>query len=139
MVTDGDGALVFREVRATSCIITGAGWGFRAFRQTDVDLLANQSLTINIPMEVGAVTETVTVAGQTVQVDTSTSTLAEVVESTRIIELPLNGRDAAKLSTLIAGTVMISTSTETGKGIPGNFYPSAKGSGVWQVYYRLAG
>jgi hypothetical protein len=31
--------------------------------------------------------KTVTVAGQTVQVDTSTSTLAEVVESTRIIEL----------------------------------------------------
>ena len=90
-------------------------------------------------MEVGAVTETVNVAGQAVQVDTSTSTLAEVVDEARIVELPLNGRDAAKLSTLVAGTIMISTSTETGKGIPGNFYLSANGSGTGQVAYRLDG
>jgi len=139
VVTGSDGAFVFPNLRPTSYTISAEGAGFRAFRQTDVQLLANQSLTVNIPMEVGAVTETVTVAGQTVQVDTSTSTLAEVVESARIIELPLNGRDAAKLSTLIAGTVMISTSTETGKGIPGNFYLSANGSGVGQVSYRLDG
>jgi hypothetical protein len=139
MVTGNNGEFVFPNLRPTTYTISAEGAGFRAFRQTDVQLLANQSLTVNIPMEVGAVTETVTVAGQTVQVDTSTSTLAEVVESTRINELPLNGRDAAKLSTLIAGTVMISTSTETGKGIPGNFYLSANGSGVGQVSYRLDG
>src|SRR2546429_91156 len=74
-----------------------------------------------------------------VREDTSTSTLAEVVEQARIVELPLNGRDAAKLATLVAGTVMISTSTETGKGIPGNFYLSANGSGTGQVSYRLDG
>src|SRR4029077_1878957 len=34
---------------------------------------------------------------------------------------------------------MISTSTETGKGIPGNFYLSANGSGTGQVSYRLDG
>ena len=139
MVTGNDGQFVFPDMRPTTYTVTATGAGFRAYRQTDVVLLANQSMTITIPMEVGAVTETVTVAGQTVQVDTSTSTLAEVVESARIIELPLNGRDAAKLSTLIAGTVMISTSTETGKGIPGNFYLSANGSGIGQVSYRLDG
>ena len=139
VTTGASGEFVFPNLRPTEYIISAEGQGFRAFRQTDVQLLANQSLTINIPMEVGAVTETVTVAGQAVQVDTSTSTLAEVVESARIIELPLNGRDAAKLSTLVAGTVMISTSTETGKGIPGNFYLSANGSGVGQVSYKLDG
>ena len=139
VVTGADGQFVFPNLRPTTYTVSAEGTGFRAYRQTEVVLLANQSLTINIPMEVGAVTEQVTVAGQTVQVDTSTSTLAEVVESARIIELPLNGRDAAKLSTLIAGTVMISTSTETGKGIPGNFYLSANGSGVGQVSYRLDG
>ena len=139
IVTGNDGQFIFPNLRPTTYTVTAEGTGFRVFRQTEVVLLANQSLTINIPMEVGAVTETVMVAGQTVQVDTSTSTLAEVVESTRIIELPLNGRDAAKLSTLIAGTVMISTSTETGKGIPGNFYLSANGSGIGQVSYRLDG
>ena len=139
MTAGSDGAFVFPNLRPTSYIISAEASGFRAFRQTDVTLLANQSLTVNIAMEVGAVTETVNVTGQTVQVDTSTSTLAEVVDEHRIVELPLNGRDAAKLSTLVAGTVMISTSTETGKGIPGNFYLSANGSGTGQVSYRLDG
>ncbi len=138
-VSGNDGNYVLPNLRPTTYVISAEAQGFRAFRQTDVQLQANQSLTINIAMEVGAVTETVNVAGQVVQVDTSTSTLAEVVDESRIVELPLNGRDAAKLSTLVAGTVMISTSTETGKGIPGNFYLSANGSGTGQVSYRLDG
>src|SRR6266581_4480355 len=137
--TGSEGQFVFQSLRPTNYVISAEASGFRAFRQTQVQLLANQSLTLNIPIEVGAVTETVNVTGQVVQVDTSTSTLAEVVDQSRIVELPLNGRDAAKLSTLVAGTVMISTSTETGKGIPGNFYLSANGSGTGQVNYRLDG
>ncbi|PWU09005.1 MAG: TonB-dependent receptor, partial [Terriglobia bacterium] len=139
MTTGSNGEFVFPNLRPTSYIVSAEAPSFRLFRQTGVTLLANQSLTINIGMEVGAVTETVNVAGQALQVDTSTSTLAEVVDEARIVELPLNGRDAAKLSTLVAGTIMISTSTETGKGIPGNFYLSANGSGTGQVSYRLDG
>jgi len=139
MTTGSSGEFVFPNLRPTTYTVSAEALSFRVFRQTGVTLLANQSLTINIGMEVGAVTETVNVGGQVVQVDTSTSTLAEVVDEARIVELPLNGRDAAKLSTLVAGTVMISTSTETGKGIPGNFYLSANGSGTGQVSYRLDG
>ena len=128
--TGSEGQFVFQSLRPTNYVISAEASGFRRFRESAVELQANQSLTVNITLEVGAVTETVNVVSQAVQVDTSTSTLAEVVEQARIVELPLNGRDAAKLSTLVAGTVMISTSTETGKGIPGNFYLSANGSGT---------
>jgi hypothetical protein len=134
-----DGTYLLPNLRPTTYTLTAETTGFRAYRQTDVQLLANQSLTINIAMDVGAVTETVNVSGYVLQVDTTSSTLAEVVEQARIVELPLNGRDAAKLATLVAGTAMISTSTETGKGIPGNFYLSANGSGTGQVSYRLDG
>src|ERR1051326_6682369 len=137
--TGASGEYVLPNLRPTVYQISAEAAGFRVFRQNDVQLQANQSITINITMEVGEVTESINVNGQTVQVDTSTSTLAEVVDQARIVELPLNGRDAAKLSTLVAGTVMISTSTETGKGIPGNFYLSANGSGTGQVSYRLDG
>src|SRR5215472_12933324 len=134
-----DGSYLLPNLRPTTYILSAEAGGFRAYRQADVQLLANQSLTINIAMDVGAVTETVNVSGYVLQVDTTSSTLAEVVEQARIVELPLNGRDAAKLATLVAGTAMISTSTETGKGIPGNFYLSANGSGTGQVSYRLDG
>ena len=110
-----DGTYLLPNLRPTTYTLTAETTGFRAYRQADVQLLANQSLTINIGMDVGAVTETVNVSGYVLQVDTTSSTLAEVVEQARIVELPLNGRDAAKLATLVAGTAMISTSTETGK------------------------
>jgi hypothetical protein len=134
-----DGNYVVPNLRPTTYTVTAEAQGFQTHRQTGITLLANQSLTANISMSVGAVTETVNVSGQVVQVDTTSSTLSEVVEQSRIVELPLNGRDAAKLATLVAGTTMISTSTETGKGIPGNFYLSANGSSTGQVNYKLDG
>src|SRR5712691_6949080 len=137
--TGAGGDFVLPNLRPTTYIITAEAASFRAFRQTGVELLANQSLTLNIGIEVGAVTETVNVTGQVVQVDTSTSTLAEVVDRARIVELPLNGRDAAKLSTLVAGTAVISVSTESGKSIPGGLQLSSNGSRNSQIAYKLDG
>src|SRR6185436_6279480 len=74
-----------------------------------------------------------------VQVNTTTSTLSEVVDSARIVELPLNGRDAARLATLVAGTGIISVSTETGQGMPGGLQLSSNGSRNLQVSYKLDG
>src|SRR5215467_14183193 len=139
VVTGSEGQYILPSLRPTTYVLTAEITGFRRFSQAGVELQANESITLNISLEVGQVTETINVSGQAVHVDTSTSTLAEVVDQSRIVELPLNGRDAAKLATLVAGTVMISTSTETGKGIPGNFYLSANGSGTGQVNYRLDG
>ncbi len=138
-VTGADGHYVLPNLRPTEYVITSESAGFRKFSQSGVELLANQSLTVNITLEVGAVTETVSVAASAVQVDTTTSTLSEVVDQSRIIELPLNGRDAAKLSTLVAGTAVISVSSESGKSIPGGLQLSSNGSRTAQVAYKLDG
>ena len=70
-------------------------------------------------MEVGAVTETINVSGAVVQVNTSNSTLTEVIDNARIMDLVLNGRDVAKLAAVVAGMSVISVSAETGKSLPG--------------------
>jgi hypothetical protein len=126
-------------MRPTRYEITAEALGFQSFRRADLELLANQSLTVNITLQVGAVTETVNVSGAAVQINTTTSTLSEVVDSSRIVELPLNGRDAAKLATLVAGTAIISVSTETGQSMPGGLQLSSNGSRKQQVSYRLDG
>ena len=64
-----DGAYVLTSLRPTKYEITAEAAGFRSFRRTGVELLANQSLTLNIQLEVGAVTETVNVTGAAVQVN----------------------------------------------------------------------
>src|ERR1700677_823896 len=80
--------------------------GFKKFTQTGVVLQASQSLTLNIALTVGSTSQSVNVNAQALQVDTTTPTLKEVVDPTRMVEIPLNGRNAATLATLVAGAVI---------------------------------
>jgi hypothetical protein len=139
ITTGADGQYVLSSLRPTEYELSAEVSGFRRFHRTGLELLANQSLTVNVTMEVGQVTETVRVEGAAVQVDTSTSTLSEVVDHARIVELPLNGRDAAQLATLVPGTFVISVSNETGKSLPGGLTLSSNGSRADQVSFRLDG
>jgi carboxypeptidase family protein len=134
-----DGRYVLTSMRPTEYEITAEAPGFRAFRRVAIQLLANQSLTLNITLEIGDISQTVEVVETPVQVDTTTSVLREVVEHSRIVELPLNGRDAARLSSLVPGTAVVSVSTETGKSIPGGLRLSSNGSQGRQVAFRLDG
>jgi hypothetical protein len=138
-VADSDGRYVFPNLRPTAYEVTAENTGFRAFRRSGISLLANQSLTINIPLEVGSVTETVTISGAAIQVNTTTSTLSEVVDNARMVELPLNGRDAARLASLVPGIQIISVSSESGKSVPGGLQLSSNGTRNQQVAYKLDG
>jgi hypothetical protein len=138
-VSGSDGRYVLAALRPTQYGVTAESTGFRTFQHSGIELLANQSLTLNITLEVGAVSETVNVTGAALQVDTSTPTLSEVVDRARIVDLPLNGRDVARLATAVPGTVIVSVSTETGKSIPGGLRLSSNGSQGRQVAFRLDG
>src|SRR5262245_927257 len=94
---------------------------------------------MNITMELGELSETVTVAGEAATVDISSATIAEVVDSKRIVELPLNGRDAARLSMLVSGMVVTQVDQESGKTIPGALRLSTNGTESRQASFRLDG
>jgi hypothetical protein len=79
------------------------------------------------------------VAGEAAQVDISSATIAEVVDHARIVELPIAGREVARLQTLVAGTIVNSISGETAKSLPGAVRISANGAGDRQNAYRLDG
>ena len=138
-ISGANGRYTFPSLRPTIYEIRAALTGFRTIRRTGIELLANQNLTVNITLELGELSETVSVAGEAAHVDVTTATISEVVDHARIVELPLNGRDAAKLTTLVAGTVISSVSTETGKTIPGALRLSSNGSEALSVSFRLDG
>jgi hypothetical protein len=138
-VAGAEGEFVLTSLRPAEYVMTAEHAGFRSFRRTGIELLANQSLTLNIKLELGAVSETVTVAGAAVQVNTSTSTLSEVIDRARILEMPLNGRDVARLAAGIPGMSIISVSAESGKSIPGGLQLSSNGTRNQQVSFRLDG
>jgi hypothetical protein len=138
-VTGANGRYQFAAMRPTSYEIRAELPGFRTVRRTDVSLAANQNLTLNITLELGDLSETVTVAGEAASVDISSATIAEVVDSKRIVELPLNGRDAARLSMLVGGMVVTEVNQESGKTIPGALRLSTNGTESRQASFRLDG
>jgi Carboxypeptidase regulatory-like domain/TonB dependent receptor len=103
--TDADGLYVIPSLEPATYNVSAEAPGFSTLRQSGIVLLADQSLTVNLSLKLGATTEMVTVLGNALQVDTSTSTLKQVIEQERISELPLNGRNAAQLTLLVPGAV----------------------------------
>jgi hypothetical protein len=138
-VSGADGRYIFTSLRPTTYEITAELSGFRTSQRTGVVLQANQNLTVNFSIELGTLAETITVSGESPTVDVSSSTISEVVDSKRIVELPLNGRDAATLSTLVPGMVLTSVDRESGKTIPGALRMSTNGTESRQVSFRLDG
>src|SRR5882762_6984431 len=150
--TDSSGFYVLNSLPPAQYDLSVESSGFHTFDQKGVTLLADQTLTLNVSMQVGAVTATVAIVSNTDQVDTTTATLKQVIEQKRIEELPLNGRNAAELSLLVAGTVSYPTNpaSPTGtfaggalqgatKTFPGAVAIVTNGSRQNQVSYQLDG
>lgn len=79
-------------------------------------------------MQIGSVSDTVKVEANGEMVETRSGTLASVVGQQKIVELPLNGRNAASLITLAPGTTDLNTNTARGSGDTqqGATYPGAQ-------------
>src|SRR5438552_13033054 len=81
--------------------------GFRSFVQTGIVLQVNSSPVINPVLEVGQVTEQSADEANAALVETRASSVGQVIENERILELPLNGRNALELVTLSGAAVVI--------------------------------
>jgi len=112
--TSKDGRYVFPSLLPAHYTISVAGAGFELYKQTGIVLEADQALTINIGLKVGASTATVSVSADAPQVDVTTGTLSQVIDQTSVNDMPLNGRAAATLVTLVAGVV---DATNEGNGV----------------------
>src|SRR6266702_1258573 len=104
-VTDAEGLYVIPSLEPSTYNLTVEAAGFSTSKENGINLLADQTLTVNFGLKLGMTTEVVMVSGNALQVDTSTSTLKQVIEQQRLVELPLNGRNAAQLTLLVPGTV----------------------------------
>ncbi len=91
-------------MRPTAYSLRISSLGFKDLTQTGITLLANDKATINVKLEIGSAGDQVTVEAHAAQIDTTSFTLRQVVDSARIVELSLNGRNVARLTTLVAGS-----------------------------------
>ena len=77
--------------------------GFRGYTVQGLELKVNQVARLDVRLGVGQLTESVTVSGGAVLLETETSAVGQVIDEQRVRELPLNGRNLTQLAALSAG------------------------------------
>ena len=115
--------------------------GFAAYTQNGVEVRADAAVTVNISLKPGKATETVTVNAERPDRPHDRH-LSQVIGTSQVNDLPLNGRNAAALTKVVAGvTFAPSGQADQGntKTFPAAFTISANGTFVGQTNYMLDG
>jgi hypothetical protein len=83
--------------------------GFKSVIKPDIILHVQDALEINFEMELGSVSESITVAAGASEVQLTTSAISSIADATTVRELPLNGRDWTQLAALQPGVASIAS------------------------------
>ena len=103
VTSNGEGNYTAPFIKPGVYTIVVEASGFKKYSRDQQQLQVGQSATINIPLEVGGASETVTVTGETPLLEESKADRGNVIENRRIVELPLNARNPFMLATLTPG------------------------------------
>ncbi len=114
--TQGDGTYYLPNVRPGSYAIRMESEGFRPHIVGNLRLEVGSVLTYDVVLEVGSLTEVVTVEAASPLVETSRGSLAAVVENKRVLELPLVNREVFDLIDLTPGAQRMRNSNRAGGG-----------------------
>jgi Carboxypeptidase regulatory-like domain len=137
------GAFTFTALPVGNYEVTVEKQGFSKFVQTGITLTVDQTVNIPVRLRVGSVQEQVTVTGDVDLVNTESGTVGQLINSKKIVDLPLDGRQPQALLFLAAGTV-----NETGNyclvNCQGGVYPgeqdaNVNGAGPRGVNYEMDG
>src|ERR1051325_11061570 len=83
--------------------VSASPQGFKKLVAAGIDLHVAESRVVNLDLQLGQVSETVTVTGNTTPVETRSGDVNSLVSEKQVTELPLNGRNYAALVTLVPG------------------------------------
>ena len=133
------GFFVFVNVQPGNFTLVAEQTGFKTALLPTFNVGVNQTVTQNLSLEVGAVTETIEVMAQAELLQQSTSELGTVIGVKAVEDLPLNGRNFTQLLTLTPGATPVSTAQSSGigshdlanVGVPGASFSNPSIHGQW--------
>ena len=91
--------------------------GFKHVTRPEVIVEVGQVVRIDLALQVGEMTQTIEVTGETPQLQSETSSIGQVVEERKANELPLNGRNVFNLVALAPSVVPQGSATGTPVGV----------------------
>ena len=102
-VSDAEGIYRLSALPVGVYDVTAELQGFATIAKKAIDVNVSSTMTVDFPMKVASVAETVNVTGSTPLIETTASSVGGVVDVKRIESLPLNGRQFANLAATIPG------------------------------------
>src|SRR5437016_8939137 len=101
--TDNQGNYTIPFLKPGTYNLSAEVAGFKKVTQENLTLNVGQTATVNLTLEVGAVTDTVTVSAEVPILETANADRGLVIDEQRVREFPLNARNPFMLSLLTAG------------------------------------
>jgi hypothetical protein len=108
-ITNGDGFFSFPALSPGHYDIEVKANGFEHYRQTALVIDVNSALRVDVKLQVGAETQQVSVSATAAHVETTSTQMGEVIGTTKMTTLPLNGRSFTDLLALQPGVVPVSS------------------------------
>ncbi len=120
-VSAADGSYRILALPAGVYKLTVTAPGFRTFTETSIEVKVNDQLHFDVTLSVGSVAEHVEIVANAVQVQTESTQLGDVIDSKKMLALPLNGRSYIDLLGLQAGVAPSTAGTIGGdRQVSGN-------------------
>ncbi len=116
--TDANGGYTITPLSSGEYKLEVESAGFQRLTQSGIRLQIDERLRVDVALKVGSVSEVVEVTGQGAAVNTQDAVLRNVIDARRMVDLPLNGRNALQLAVLTPGVIPIR------QDVGGSFQPA---------------
>src|SRR6266545_2284762 len=104
--SNGEGYFTITSLPPGPYELTASKPGFNTFKETGIVLEVGQTLRRDIRMQVGSVSETISVTAEAAPLNTENgAVMGNVIVQREIMDVPLNGRDFADLAFLVPGVL----------------------------------
>jgi len=107
ILTNDTGTYIVPLLPVGSYEVTAEFSGFKTEVRSNLELQVDQKLNVNFTLQVGEMSERLEVTESAPLVQSDTVTVGSVIDTQKIVELPLNGRQFSQLAILAPGTTTL--------------------------------
>jgi hypothetical protein len=133
--TGSTGGYLFEDVKIGTYTVEAEFQGFQKISRVHVPLHVQEEAVVDFTLTPGQVTQSIEVTGAAPVLQTQDASLGQVVSTTQVNDLPLNGRNWTQLGLLVAGVSVAQGQSPVG----GEPQYLANGAPATQNDYRLNG
>ena len=101
--TNSAGSYIAPELQIGPYSVRAEAAGFKAYARTGITLDSNDTVRVDAVLEVGQVSESVTVAADVIKVESDSAEVSDLISGAQVADLAINGRHMAALAILTPG------------------------------------